>query len=315
VRIDVHQHLWTDRFVEALRERPAPPRLDGWTLVLAGEPDQPLEPSDHDVSRRARLNRADRLGLALVSVSSPLGIEHLPADEAAPLLEAYHRGARALPDGFGAWAAACVTEPDPRALAAWLDAGFVGLQLPATALLDREGYERCAPLLRELEARDKPLFVHPGPAASHDAPRWWAANVSYVQQMHAAYYAFTAFGRTAHPGLRVCFAMLCGLAPTHRERSRARGGPDSAADAGMWFESSSYGPQALAAMRAALGDEAGRRRIVLGSDRPYATPTGLPDEAAAERAALDLLGPGLTAAVARRGTLATAAVRAATRGP
>jgi hypothetical protein len=299
VRVDVHQHLWTARFVEALRERTRPPRLDGWTLLLDGEPDYRVSPLDHDVPHRLRLNDADRFGLALVSLSSPLGIEQLPPDQAAPLLEAYHLGALALPEGFGAWAAACVTEPDPAGLAAWLDAGCVGLQLPATALADRAGFARCAPLLRTREERGKPLFVHPGPATSRDVPPWWAANVDYVQQMHATYHAFAAFGRTAHPQLRVCFAMLCGLAPLHHDRVAARGGPDPVADPRVWFETSSYGPAALDAVDAALrggvvGDGAieGGGRFVLGSDRPYAAPVKLADEAAAERAAAVLLGAG-----------------------
>jgi 6-methylsalicylate decarboxylase len=291
VRIDVHQHLWTAGFVEALRERTAPPLLEGWTLVLDGEPDYLVDPMAHDVPHRLQLNRADRLDLALVSLSTPLGIELLSAAEAEPLLEAYHLGALALPTGFGAWAAACVTEPDPAALGGWLDAGYVGLQLPAVALADRAGFAHCEPLLRALEERGKPLFVHPGPATSRDAPAWWAANVDYVQQMHAAYLAFAAFGRPAHPALKVCFGMLGGLAPLHRERLAARGGPDPAADPAVWFETSSYGGLALTAMHAALGAAGGGDRIVLGSDRPYAAPTALADEPSAERATAGLLGP------------------------
>ncbi len=274
--------------------------LDGWTLVLEGEPDYPVDPRDHDVPHRFELNRADGLDLALVSLSAPLGIELLPAAEAEPLLEAYHLGALALPEGFGTWAAACVTAPDPAALSAWLDAGCVGLQLPATALADAAGYAWCEPLLRVLEEREKPLFVHPGAASSHDAPAWWAANVDYVQQMHTAYHALAAFGRAEHPALRVCFAMLAGLAPLHRERAAARGGPDPTADSNVWFETSSYGAVSVAAMYEALGvhrgiDEHNSRmdQIALGSDRPYADPGMLADEASAQRAAAALLGPSL----------------------
>jgi hypothetical protein len=300
VRIDVHQHLWSPPFVGALRTRTRPPRLSGWTLELAGEPAYQVAPQDHETGRRLELNRADGLDLALVSLSSPLGIELLPPDEAAPLLEAYHEGALALPDGFGVWAAACVSQPDPKTLEALLEAGCVGLQLPATALADRAGYERCAPLLRVLEERSRPLFVHPGAApagADVPLPPWWAAAVGYVQQMHAAYFAFAAFGRPAHPNLRICFAMLAGLAPVHRERVRTRGGPagvlgagDAPADRGTWFETSSYGDAAIAAMTGALGD-AGVGLLVLGSDRPYAAPVRLPDEEAAARAAAALLEP------------------------
>jgi len=298
VRIDVHQHLWSPPFVEALRARTRAPRLSGWTLELAGEPAYPIAPQDHEIGRRLQLNRADGLDLALVSLSSPLGIELLPPDEAAPLLAAYHEGALALPDGFGVWAAACVSQPDPATLEALLEAGCVGLQLPATALADRAGYERCEPLLSVLAERRRPLFVHPGAApAGADVPPWWAAAVDYVQQMHAAYFAFAAFGRPAHPQLRVCFAMLAGLAPAHRERVRARGGPvgvtgagDAPTDRGMWFETSSYGDAAIATMTGALG-EGSAGLIVIGSDRPYAAPVRLRDEAAAARAAAALLEP------------------------
>ena len=94
----------------------------------------------------------DGLDPALVSLSSPLGIETLAPDEAGDLLDAYHDGVLALPAPFGGWAAACLSEIDPVALARQLDRGFVGLQLPATALLDAAGYDRAGPLLDVLEA-------------------------------------------------------------------------------------------------------------------------------------------------------------------
>ncbi len=308
MRIDVHQHLWSAPFVEALRVRRRPPRLTGWTLHLEGEPEYQVAPHDHEIERRLRLNRADGVDLALLSLSSPLGIEFLPAAEAAPLLDAYHQEIPAPPappdgserlGGFGMWAAACVTEPDPDALGKLLDAGCVGLQLPATALADRTGYERCGPLLRVLEEWDRPLFVHPGAAPPRaDVPPWWPAVVDYAQQMHAAYFAFAAYGRSAHPALKVCFALLAGLAPAHRERVRARGGPEGAGggigDPGVWFETSSYGEIAIRAVAEAVSEAPNRAgRIVLGSDRPYAAPAQLPDEDAAERATLDLLGSWL----------------------
>jgi hypothetical protein len=312
MRVDIHQHLWSEEFVAALRARAAPPLLDGWRLRLAGEPDFVVDPRDHDPARRAAELAADGTDRALVSLSSPLGVEHLPPAEARPLLDAYHAGAARLPAPFGAWAAACVTDPDPDALAAVLDAGFVGLQLPATALADAAGYARCAPLLTVLAARRKPLLVHPGPAtvaapggaakgaaaraAASDAmaggaapgdaapggaaPGWWAAMVPYVTQMHAAWFAYRTHGRHANAGLRVCFCMLAGLAPLHHERAAARGAPDGAGDSDVWVETSSYGPEAIAAVARVLGAGA----IVRGSDRPYAAPSAWnPDERAAPR--------------------------------
>ena len=271
--VDVHQHLWTPSLVTALRARREPPFLDGWTLFLDGEPPFEIPPADHDIARRADLAAADGLGRVLVSLSAPIGVEWLPAAEARPLLDAYHDGAASLPEPFGAWAAACVRDIDAEATAKDLDRGFVGLQLPANSLADAAGYARCAPLLDLLEERDLPLFVHPGPApGSSTDPAWWPAMVPYVQQMHAGWHAFRAFGRPRHPRLRVCFALLAGLAPLHGERFTARSGHQQPTDPGTFVETSSYGPTAVAAIVRALGVDA----VVQGSDRPYAEPPRYP---------------------------------------
>lgn len=283
IAVDVHQHVWPEALIEALRARCDPPRLRGWTLELDGEPDVDIDPSWHDVDARATQALGDGLDLALVSLSSPLGIESLPADEAAGLLDAYHEGILALPTPFAGWAAACLTEVEPAAVARELDRGFVGLQLPATALLDEAGYERAAPLLGLLEDRGRPLFIHPGPtaaAATEGNPGWWPAIVSYVQQMHAAWFAFRVHGRPRHPRLRVCFALLAGLAPLHGERFAARTGDRNVVDDDVFLDVSSYGTRAIDATIRALGIDA----LVNGSDRPYAGPPALELGAAAARA-------------------------------
>lgn len=280
MHVDVHQHVWPGTLVEELRRRSRPPRLDGWTLITAGEPPFAVDPADHDVRRRAALAARDGAGLAVVGLSSPLGIEYLDPADAGPLLRAYHHGVAGLGETFAGWAAACLTEIDAPGLARLLDRGFVGLQLPATALADEAGYRRCGPLLDVLAGRDRPLFIHPGPAGAAGAgavaggrgPGWWAAVVPYVQQMHAAWFAFRAWGRPAYPRLRVCFTALAGLAPLHGERLAARGGTDPLTrgiiDPGMFVETSSYGHRAVDAVLRVLGVDA----LVLGSDRPYAEP-------------------------------------------
>ncbi|MFI6598098.1 amidohydrolase family protein [Nonomuraea sp. NPDC050536] len=254
--IDVHQHLWTPEFVDALRRRTSPPYLDDWTLHLDGEPPYEVNPADH----------ADRdttgLELALVSLSSPLGIEFLPPEQAWPLIDAYHEGALKLPEPYGAWAATCHSLPDPGRLAEDLDRGFAGLQIPATAIHQSELFE-------VLVNRDKPLFVHPG-AADHERsrPGWWPAVVPYVQQMHQAWYHFQAEIRPRFPELRVCFALLAGLAPLHSERLITRGGDSRGlVDPGCFVETSSYGPRAIDAIVRELGIDV----VVNGSDAPYAT--------------------------------------------
>ena len=119
-------------------------------------------------------------------------------------------------------------------------------------------------MLELLERRNRPLLLHPGPAAApHDAPPWWSALTSYVASMHTAWYAFIAWGRRAHPRLRVCFAMLAGLAPLHRERLTARGG-STGPDAGVFLDVSSYGDRAVDAMVREIGVD----QLVLGSTGP-----------------------------------------------
>jgi hypothetical protein len=262
---DIHQHLWPEPLLRALERRREPPMLlrsgRGWALRLAGEAEAPVDLDDHDPDRRAALAAADGFDRVLIAPSVPLGIEALPPGEAEPLLAAYHEGVAALPAPFGAWAA---VGPDPAALGPLLDDGFAGACVSADALGSRAGYERLAPVLELLEQRDRPLLVHPGPAtAPHDVPPWWCALTSYVASMHTAWYAFVAWGRRAYPRLRVCFAMLAGLAPLHRERLTARGGSASS-DANVFLDVSSYGDRAVDAMVREIGVD----RLVLGSDRP-----------------------------------------------
>jgi 6-methylsalicylate decarboxylase len=281
--IDVHQHVWPDALIEALRARRTPPRMRGWTLEVSGEPDYQVDPRAHDPNARSALARDDGLDLALVSLSSPLGIEALAPDEATELIAAYHEGVLALPEPFGAWAAACTTEVDPDAIARELERGFVGLQLPATSLLDGPGYEHVGPLLEVLEEAGLPLLVHPGPVAgtaATDQPPWWSAIVTYVQQMHAAWFAFRVHGRPRHPRLRVCFAMLAGLAPLHSERVAARAGDRGVVDHDVFLDVSSYGTRAVDETVRVLGIDA----LVNGSDRPYADPASLELGPAALRA-------------------------------
>lgn len=280
---DIHQHIWPDALIGELRRRSEPPRLDRWTLLTSGEPPFPVDPADHDVRLRAAQAAEDGAGLVLIGLSSPLGIEYLAPGDAEPLLAAYHDGVSALGAPFAGWAAACLTAIDAPGLAKQLDRGFAGLQLPATALASEAGYQRCGPLLDVLAERDLPLFIHPGPtatgaippapaAAAVGGPAWWAAVVCYVQQLHAAWFAFRAYGRPAHPRLRVCFAALAGLAPLHGERLAARGGSDplarGAVDPGMFVETSSYGERAADAIIRVLGVD----MLTFGSDRPYAQP-------------------------------------------
>jgi hypothetical protein len=266
--VDVHQHLWPEPFLAALRRRRGPPRLDGWTLRLEGERPWPVDPCDHDVAARVA---ADPRALVLVSPSAGLGIDRLAPEEAQELAVAWLDGALALPAPFRAWATAGVVRPAPDALENALDRGAVGLEVAADALAAPGGIERLAPLLAVLQRRRRPLLVHPGPAGAADAagrPRWWGPVVTYTAQLQAAWWAWTHAGRAGFGELLVCFAALAGLAPLHHERHRARGGDELAVDERTFLETSSYGPQAVDATIRALGVDV----VCHGSDRPYAAP-------------------------------------------
>ncbi|HTZ64624.1 MAG TPA: hypothetical protein VMB51_11010 [Solirubrobacteraceae bacterium] len=310
MRLDIHQHLWTEPLLAALSRRQDLPfirREHGLTvLYLAGERPFVLDLSAELPAQRAQLVEHDGLERALVCLSSPLGIESLPRAEAQPLLEAYHDGALALGEPFGVWGAVALDQHDPDDVDRVLDRGCVGVCLPAGALADVAALTRMRTLLARLEERDAPLFVHPGPSAGRMPtaaladPLWWPALTGYVGCMQAAWLAFLARGRAAHPRLRVAFAMLAGLAPLHGERLASRGGPVAhIADPLVFFDTSSYGPAAIRAVAAVVG--AGQ--LLYGSDRPVVEPAepgpalgpdalGFELESVNARAARRLLGSG-----------------------
>ena len=264
--IDIHQHLWPAPFLDALRSRRHPPRMDGWTLELFGGDRFEIDPALHDPAARAP--GADVICLA---VSAALGLDRLPSPEAGELAEAWLQGALALGPPFRVWASAGALDPDPAALADALARGAIGLEVAADTLAALDGQERLAPLLDVLG--EQPLFVHPGPTAGQEAlrPPWWTPTVSYVNQLHAAWWAWANGGRERFPQLPVCFAALAGLGPLHGERHRARGGAASTVDPLTFVETSSYGTRAVDAVLRVLGADV----ICHGSDRPYAQPAQL----------------------------------------
>ena len=273
--IDVHQHLWPVPFLDALRARRQPPRMDGWTLELFGGDRFEIDPALHDPAARA--NGADVICLA---ASAALGLDRLPAAEASELAAAWLDGALALGPPFRVWASAGTLEPDPAALAAALARGAIGLEVAADTLAAPDGQDRLSPLLDVLGER--PLFVHPGPTVGEQAlrPSWWTPTVSYVNQLHAAWWAWADGGRARFPLLPVCFAALAGLGPLHGERHRARGGSTGAVDPLTVVDTSSYGTRAVDAVLRVLGTDV----ICHGSDRPYAQAAPLDLDAAARHA-------------------------------
>ncbi len=270
-----------------LRKRRVPPRLESWTLHLAGERPSAVRPEDHDPAARDR-ELEDGSTAAVLAFSSPLGVEDLSRGEARHALDAYHEGVRDLSPRIGWWATlprtSAVGETGQRELVGLVGGGAVGLQVPATWLATPGDLQSLLPLLTTLQEADLPLFVHPGrvpgTGGAADHPAWWSPVVDYSAQMAAAWWAWHAVGRAGLPTLRVCFAAGAGLAPIHQERLRARGGQVAAVDPRTFVDLSGYGPQAFDALVRVLGIDV----LVSASDHPHATAFTLPGDAAANQA-------------------------------
>lgn len=279
MRIDVHQHLWTAQFVEALQRRRRLPfvRRDGaeYLVHLAGEaPSAVGLDSERSAQRLATLER-DGVDRVLIAISSPLGIEALPREEAQELIDAHLDGVRAFGERFGMWGPLALDGVSAGDVDALLARGCVGVSLPAGAFAPST-VDRLHPALARVEQLDAPLFIHPGPGleaprsghAPND-PSWWPAMTRYVTQMHEAWLTFDAIARPRFPRLRVVFAMLAGLGPLHSERLLARGGPAVDLDGpSSFYDISSYGSLAVDAMARCVG----RTQLLYGSDRPVVEP-------------------------------------------
>jgi 6-methylsalicylate decarboxylase len=279
-KADVHQHIWTEPFLDALAGRDRLPfvtRSDQAAIVhCAGEQAYAIDLTTENPACRTRLVEDDGLDLALIAPSSPIGLEALPGDEARELIAAYLLGIESLGSAFGAWGPVALDRADPGDVDDVLAHGCIGITLPAGALAGPEELDHAEPLIARAAELDAPVFIHPGPGlrrATRDAsltePVWWAAMTDYVAQMQAAWLAFATLGRRRHPRLRVLFALLAGGAPLLSERLAVRGGPPiELRDPATFYETSSFGSGAIEAMSELVGAD----QLVYGSDRPVVEP-------------------------------------------
>ncbi|HEY2715481.1 MAG TPA: hypothetical protein VGI73_04595, partial [Solirubrobacterales bacterium] len=136
--VDVHQHLLGEPLIAELGRRRRPPALvrrgQGWIFRVAGEPDTVLPLAATDVARRTAELEREGVDRALVALSSALGIETLPGEEAEPLLAAHQLGLDQLPERFGGWGAVQLEAPDPGDVDRALARGNAGISLPAASL-------------------------------------------------------------------------------------------------------------------------------------------------------------------------------------
>lgn len=278
--VDIHQHVWTTPLLDALAERHCLPfvrREEGLTVLhCAGELPYVIDTRAESPERRAHLLRRDGVDVAVVALSSPIGIEALPREVAHELISAHLDGVLALGPEFAAWGPVPIESPDPDDVDDVLARGCVGVSLPAGALAGRPALDAVRPVLERVQSHGVTLFIHPGGAATRQAreapinePLWWRALTDYVSQMQAAWLTFAAHGRRELPRLRIVFAMLAGGGPLLSERLATRGGPEvDLTDPLTFYDTSSYGPR----MVESVGVWVGARQLVYGSDRPVIEP-------------------------------------------
>jgi 6-methylsalicylate decarboxylase len=302
MHVDLHQHIWTEPLLDALAARDEYPfmrRSNGLAVVhCAGESPYVVDTTAETPIRRAGLVHDDGLEVAAIALSSPIGVEALPREEASDLIGAYLSGVVDLPSEFRAWGPVALDGLDPDDVDRVLARGCVGISLPAPALAGRHALWTSSPVLQRAAERRVPVFVHPGAVAggscmSLSEPLWWSALTDYVAQMQAAWLTFVTLGRVEHPDLVVLFTMLAGGAPLLSERLAARGGPPiDLSDPLVFYDTSSYGPVAVEAMARTVGAS----QLVYGSDRPVVEPivTGREALLAANGARL-LERPGVSA--------------------
>lgn len=279
--IDLHQHVWTPSLLDALTARERLPFVrrtpEGLTVLhSAGEPSYVIDAEAGTPGSRARQLDSDGVDLAVIAISSPIGIEALPSDEAETLIDAHLDGVLALGDRFGAWGPIAFAAPDPDQVDERLDRGCVGLSISAGAIADPAGLEALLPVLERIQRHDVPLFVHPGPGreargaeAPFGEPLWWPALTDYVAQMQAAWLSVVTHARRELPGLRTVFSMLAAGAPLLEERLATRGGPCvNLRDPLIFYDISSFGPRMVETTARWVGP----RQLVYGSDRPVLEP-------------------------------------------
>jgi len=251
---DLHQHLWPESFLVALAARTEPPSLDGDRLATV-EGRFVLDLADHGLDGRIAALDRDGIDVAVISLQTSLGFEHLAADERAALEEAWATGARDLVERSGGRLRAfspSVVRP-----------GFAGVSIGSTVL----AHDESAALLDEAQRAGALVFVHPdaGRPASPQRPEWWDWVTGYPSRMQEAYLAWLAFGRERWPSVRVLFAMLAGGGPFQLERLARRGVEvRSALDPNTYFEVSTHGRRAIELCIETFGVS----QLAYGSDTP-----------------------------------------------
>ena len=259
-RIDIHQHLWPEAFVDVLSRRRRAPRLRGAKLEIQGDTVWDVDLDVHRVDRRLALLDRFELETAVVSLQPTLG----------PRPPSGRRPGRAR---RGVGGRACSSSPvnggssrlRHRGRATASPGSSSRRSSCSTCRRWRRGSMRCV-------THGGFLFVHPATATvPAGKPDWWPAVVDYAAQMQAAYAAWLLDGVEQWPDLDVVFAILAGGAPFQMERLASRGVEERAAvRPRVWLDTASYGSRALDFTMSALGIDRHALRQRCADRRPGA---------------------------------------------
>ncbi len=270
---DLHQHLLPEALIDALARRPARPRARpatgaGWrwsSRASRASALRPRRPRPRGARRDAERDGVDRV---VVSLSTALGIEALPAAEAAPLLDAFNAASSS-----SAARSSCGAPRRPPATSTRCSTRARAASRSRRARSRARSTGASAPLLDRLEARDAPLFVHPGPGRRRRRRARLVAGADGLRRADER-----GLARVRRLGPRPPPAPARGVRDARRPRPAARRAARRRAaarrrpihDPLVWFDSSSYGARTLDSMLRMVGVD----RLVHGSDRPVIAAPG-----------------------------------------
>ena len=275
MRIDVHAHYWTDRYLDRLA---ALGKTDTATQrgIGAGDGDE-LD---------ARLRLMDRAGIDIQVLSAAPQLPYGPDTErtvaaAHYVNDEYAAVVTAHPDRFRAFAA--IPLPDVDAAIAEItratdELGMVGVTMN-TSVLDRAITDPdFEPIFAELDTRGAVLYLHPAgngacsPLVTEHHITWMAG--APFEDTIAALQLITSGHLQRYPGVKIICSHLGGALPMLTRRAddhlawEAPGTPEPPSQAvhRLWFDTVSHCHEP--ALRCAI-DTFGADRILLGTDFPY----------------------------------------------
>jgi aminocarboxymuconate-semialdehyde decarboxylase len=275
MRIDVHAHYWTDRYLDRLA---ALGKSDTATQRGVG--------AGGGAELDARLRLMDRAGIDIQVLSAAPQLPYGPDTEqtvaaARYVNDEYAAVVTAHPDRFRAFAATPMPDVDAAIteIARALDElGMVGITMN-TSVLDRAITDAdFEPIFAELDARGAVLYLHPAgngacsPLVTEHRITWMAG--APFEDTIAALQLITSGHLQRYPGVKIICSHLGGALPMLTRRADdhlAWEAPDtpeppSQAVHRLWFDTVTHCHEA--ALRCAI-ETFGADRILLGTDFPY----------------------------------------------